>query len=172
MSFELAALGSALCWSLTGIISTGPSRHLGGVAYTRIRMLIVFVIMLAWVLPTGALASIPASYWPAIILSGIVGIVIGDSALFTSVARLGPRRTGVLFASNAPMTVVIGWLWFGEALGPYQVAGCVWWSPASPSRSSTVAAPGACIRSRPCRGISWPASGSACWPRCASRWEP
>ncbi len=124
MPYELAALGSALCWSLTGIISTPASRYLGGIAYTRIRMLVVTVLMMAWVIPSGALASIDASYWPAIILSGLVGIFVGDTALFTAMARLGPRRTGVLFATNAPMTVVIGWLWFGESLGPYQVLGC------------------------------------------------
>ena len=124
MPYELAALGSALCWSLTGIISTTPARYLGGIAYTRIRMLIVFVLMMAWVIPTGALATLAAGTWPAIILSGLVGIFIGDTALFTAMARLGPRRTGVLFATNAPMTVVIAWIWFGESLGPFEIAGC------------------------------------------------
>lgn len=125
MPYELAALGSALCWSLTGIISTGPSRYLGGIAYTRIRMLIVFALMMAWVLPSGAIATIGTEQLPTIILSGLVGIFIGDTALFTAMARLGPRRTGVLFATNAPMTVVIGWLMFGEALGPLQILGCL-----------------------------------------------
>lgn len=125
MPFELAALGSALCWSITGILSTAPSRHLGGVAYTRIRMLIVFVIMLAWALPSGVLSTIPASQWTTIILSGLVGIFIGDTALFTTMARLGPRRAGILFATNAPMTVVIAWVLFGESLEWFELAGCV-----------------------------------------------
>ncbi len=125
MPYELAALGAALCWSVTGIISTGPARHLGGVAYTRIRMLIVTVIMAVWVTASGGFASIEPGHWPLVILSGLVGIFIGDSALFSTMARLGPRRTGVLFATNAPMTAVIGWLWFGEALGPWEILGCV-----------------------------------------------
>ncbi|GJL81374.1 MAG: membrane protein [marine bacterium B5-7] len=125
MPFELAALGSALCWSVTGIISTGPARHLGGIAYTRIRMLIVFVLMMAWVIPSGALTTITTGQWPTIILSGLVGIFIGDTAMFTSMARLGPRRTGVIFATNAPMTVIITWVWFGESLNMIEIAGCL-----------------------------------------------
>lgn len=125
MPVELAALGAALCWSVTGIISTAPSRHLGGVAYTRIRMLIVFVIMLAWTLPSGGLATIAGAQWPAVVLSGLVGIFIGDTALFSAMARLGPRRTGILFATNAPMTVVITWLVFDESLQWFEAGGCL-----------------------------------------------
>ncbi len=125
MPFELAALGSALCWSVTGIISTGPARHLGGFAYTRIRMLIVVVLMMAWVLPTGSLSTIPQDQWSTIVLSGLIGIFIGDTLLFTTMARLGPRRTSILFAANAPMTVLIGWLWFGESLDLLEVIGCL-----------------------------------------------
>ncbi|KAA3625901.1 MAG: DMT family transporter [Proteobacteria bacterium] len=124
MPFELAALGSALCWSITGILSTAPSRHLGGIAYTRIRMLIVFVLMLAWTVPSGGFATIDNADWATLLLSGLVGIFIGDTALFTTMARLGPRRTGILFATNAPMTVAITWIVFDETLGWAEIAGC------------------------------------------------
>jgi len=125
MSYELAALGAALCWSVTGIISTGPARHLGGIAFTRIRMTIVFVIMLVWLAWHGSFESIPRDQLQVVLWSGLIGIFLGDTALFTSMTRLGPRRTGILFASNAPMTVVIGWFWFGEALSLNEALGCV-----------------------------------------------
>ena len=125
MPFELAALGAALCWTVTGIISTSAARHLGGIAFTRIRMLIIFVMMLAWVIPAGTLSSIPADQWSLLLFSGLIGIFLGDTALFTAMSRMGPRRTGILFATNAPMTVVIAWLWFGESLSFEEVAGCL-----------------------------------------------
>jgi drug/metabolite transporter (DMT)-like permease len=123
--FELAALGAALCWTVTGIISTPAARHLGAIAFTRIRMSIVFVLMLFWVLPTAGFATIPGDQWPMIIASGLIGIYLGDTALFTVMARLGPRRTGVLFATNAPMTVLISWFWFGDTLTGMEMAGCL-----------------------------------------------
>ena len=35
--FELAAVGAATCWALTGIISAGPAGHLGALAFNRLR---------------------------------------------------------------------------------------------------------------------------------------
>ena len=58
-----------------------------------------------------------------LVLSGLIGIFIGDSLLFTAVGRIGPRRAGVLFALNAPIAALLGWLVLGETLGPAAVAG-------------------------------------------------
>ena len=49
-------------------------------------------------------------------LSGIIGILIGDTVNFAAVGRLGPRRAGAIFALNAPMAAVLGWLILDEAL--------------------------------------------------------
>ena len=48
-------------------------------------------------------------------LSGFAGIFIGDTLLYSTVARLGPRRTTMLFATHAPMTALIG-IGFGQVL--------------------------------------------------------
>lgn len=57
-------------------------------------------------------------------LSGLLGIFIGDTMLFSAVHRLGPRRTGVLFATNAPMSILLGWLFLGENLSFSQLFAC------------------------------------------------
>ena len=56
-------------------------------------------------------------------LSGLIGIFLGNSLLFTAVGRLGPRRAGVLFALNAPIAALLGWLVLGETLSAAAVAG-------------------------------------------------
>ena len=48
--------------------------------------------------------------------SGLIGIFLGDTLLFFALRRLGPRRTGALFAMNAPMAALLGWAVLGEAL--------------------------------------------------------
>ncbi len=121
--YEIAALAAAFTWALTGIISADPSKHFGAVAFNRARMAMVFVMLAVWVLLAGSWHSVGgAALWP-LIVSGFIGIFLGDTALFLTMNRLGPRRTAILFAMNAPMSVVLGFLVLGEALTPLTLIG-------------------------------------------------
>ena len=57
--------------------------------------------------------------------SGLIGIFMGDTALFASLQRLGPSRSSIIFALNAPMTVIIGWFLLDEYLSTMTLIGCV-----------------------------------------------
>jgi drug/metabolite transporter (DMT)-like permease len=121
--YELAAIGAALCWALTTIMTATPAQHLGALAFTRIRMSMVFAMLAVFVGISGGWRSIgEAALWP-LILSGIIGIFIGDSLLFATMNRLGPRRTSILFSLNAPLAVILGWLVLGERLAPLELLG-------------------------------------------------
>lgn len=52
-----------------------------------------------------------------LVVSGIIGILLGDTFNFAAVGRIGPRRAGAIFALNAPMAAVLGWAFLGEVLG-------------------------------------------------------
>lgn len=124
MPYEIAALLAAFCWTLGGVISTAPAKAVGGMTYTRIRMSMVFVLLGCISLFTGGWTTIEQSYLPIIVLSGFIGIFLGDTALFTTISRLGPRRTAILFSTNAPITAVIGFFLFDERMGPGALLGC------------------------------------------------
>lgn len=121
--FELAALGAALCWAVSGIMTAGPSAHLGAFAFTRIRMSMVLVMLAAAVAVTGGWRTLDMESLGALCLSGVIGIFLGDTLLFATMNRLGPRRTSILFSLNAPLAVALGWLLLGEALSGRQLAG-------------------------------------------------
>ena len=55
--------------------------------------------------------------WGLMTLSGLVGIFLGDTTLFAAMNRLGPRRSGVLFATHALFTALLGYLFLNERLG-------------------------------------------------------
>lgn len=121
---ELAALGAAMCWATTGVIVSEPLRALGPQRFNRLR---------GWMV-TGALAvivvlggrGVDISAVAALALSGLVGIMLGDTANYAAVDRLGPRRAGAIFALNAPMAAVLGWLLLNETLTGRAVLGiCV-----------------------------------------------
>ncbi len=66
--------------------------------------------------------------WQAIgllVLSGVIGIFVGDTALFACMNRLGPRRSGLLFATHSLFTVVLAALFLDESLKGWAVPGGV-----------------------------------------------
>lgn len=118
-----AALGAAFCWALGGMIAVEPARALGALAFGRLRMALVFLMVAALATVTGGWASLSDAYALPLIVSGLIGIMAGDTALFACLRRLGPRRTGVIFATNAPMTVALGAWLLGEPLATQRLAG-------------------------------------------------
>lgn len=124
-AYDWLALGAAACWAVTGLISVPQSRHLGAFAFTRWRMGLVFVALapVAWF--SGGLQHISFADLGILVLSGLVGIFVGDTALFASMNRLGPRRTGVLFATHAFFSALLGFLFLDERMGVQALVGGV-----------------------------------------------
>jgi len=119
MHFEWLALAAALLWALASLLSVKPARHLGAFAFSRWRMACVTLMLGSASLYTGGFTTLS---WPQIAqvgLSGLIGIFIGDTALYASLNRLGPRRAGLLFASHALFSALLGAWLFAEVLsGP------------------------------------------------------
>ncbi len=112
----LFALGAALSWTMAALFGHLPARELGSLHFNRLRMLASILILCLLMFVTGRSFTLePAHLW-LLILSSFVGIVIGDFFLFAAMRRLGPRRTNVLFATNAPITACLGWLILGEVI--------------------------------------------------------
>jgi drug/metabolite transporter (DMT)-like permease len=121
---ELAALGAATMWSVSSIFFTIGGRRIGSVMVNRVRLAlaVLFVgtahlIILGTPFPAGA-----ESYrylWLA--LSGIIGLVIGDSMLFQAYVLVGPRL-GVLMLSLSPIfSALLAWVLLGETLSPLEI---------------------------------------------------
>ena len=121
---ELAALGAAFCWALSGLIIINPLRKIGALALNRVRMSLVFLMLAAVSVMTGAWRDFPVSTLQTLMISGLIGIFLGDTALFGSLKRLGTSRAAVVFALHAPMTVIMGWFLLGKHLEVFTLIGC------------------------------------------------
>lgn len=120
---ELAALTTAVCWAATSLIAAVPAGHLGAVAFSRLRQVSVAAMLAAFVFVTGRWQNLSHHDLSLLMASGVIGIFVGDSLLFTALNRLGPRRSSILFALNAPMAAVLGYAFLGETLSPLAVLG-------------------------------------------------
>jgi drug/metabolite transporter (DMT)-like permease len=123
--YDLFALGAAACWAVGSVMSVTPARHLGAFAFTRWRMLMVAFMLWAAVAFNASWNSFDAHAWGVMAVSGLVGIFIGDTALFSAINRLGPRRAGVLFATHAAFSAALGFVWLGERMSLQAFFGAV-----------------------------------------------
>jgi len=120
---ELAALGAATCWALTGVLAAGPAVELGALSFNRWRQVFAVAMFVVVVVVGGSWRGLDASVLFTLVVSGFFGIFVGDSLLFVTLTRLGPRRTGILFALNAPIAALIAWIALGETLAGQTLAG-------------------------------------------------
>jgi drug/metabolite transporter (DMT)-like permease len=123
--YDLFALGAAACWAIGSVMSVTPARHLGAFAFTRWRMAMVAVMLWLLVAFNGTWATFDAHAWGVMAVSGLIGIFIGDTALFEAINRLGPRRAGVLFATHAAFSAVLGFAVLNERMSLQALLGAL-----------------------------------------------
>ncbi len=124
--YELAALSAATLWAFGGMIASKPSRELGAISFVQIRMVFVTAMLAFYAYILGTWESIQVAHLEPLILSGFIGIFLGDTALFLTLNRMGPRRTAIMFALSAPIAALLSWIFLDENLSFIKVLGiCV-----------------------------------------------
>ena len=134
---EMAALTAAALWALTGLITQPIVHHFGATATNRYRSTMAGATLIVITTLFGLWHTLSWSGMWLLVLSGFIGIFIGDTALMQALKRMGPRRNAVVFATNAPIAAGMGYIWLGETLSPSTLLGCalviagvmiaIWW---------------------------------------------
>lgn len=118
---ELISIGVAFSWTATALLSEFGSKRMGNLTLNLIRMVITlcFSFILFWFTggsPLPAHGSTQAYLW--MMLSGVVGYVIGDFCLFQCYLIIG-SKFGQLFMTLAPITAAItAWITLGQEIRP------------------------------------------------------
>ncbi|MFC5076348.1 EamA-like transporter family protein [Vibrio thalassae] len=123
MGFEWLALIAAFLWAVSSIISVTPAKHLGSFSYSRWRMGCTALILSTMAMVTGGWSTVESSHITPMMLSGLIGIFIGDTALFACLNRMGPRQAGLLFSCHAVFSALLGYFLFSETMTPLELLG-------------------------------------------------
>lgn len=113
---ETLALVAAATWAGSSLLSAAAVARMGAFSFSRWRMAFACVLLWGMALVTGSWRSLQLDGAGVLALSGLIGIFVGDTALFACMNRLGPRRSGILFATHALFSAVLAWLFLGEKL--------------------------------------------------------
>lgn len=123
---ESAALGAAVCWAMTAIAYAKAGRVIGSEAVNGSRLLLAVLFLSILMVISGV------GPWPwemdsyplfMLALSGLIGLALGDAALFHSYLIIGPRL-GMLMMSLWPaVAAVLGFFILGEKLSTLSIVG-------------------------------------------------
>ena len=116
---EFISIGVAFSWTATALLSEFGSKRLGNLTLNVLRMalallfsMVLFGVVTGNNLPPGASAE--ACGW--MLLSGLVGYVIGDFCLFQCYIIIGSRY-GQLFMTLAPLSAALmAWVMLGQQM--------------------------------------------------------
>ena len=116
---EFISIGVAFSWTATALLSEFGSKRLGNLTLNVLRMalallfsVVLFGVVTGNILPPGASAE--ACGW--MLLSGLVGYVIGDFCLFQCYIIIGSRY-GQLFMTLAPLSAALmAWVMLGQQM--------------------------------------------------------
>lgn len=125
---ELAALLTAVCWSFTAIFFGYSGRRVGSGVVNRTRLLIALGLLtltqwlvLGYLLPQDA----GPARWGWLALSAFLGLAVGDGAYFSALVLIGPRLASLIMSAVPVVSVVLGYVLFGDLLTLGETAGIV-----------------------------------------------
>jgi drug/metabolite transporter (DMT)-like permease len=123
---ELAALATAICWTMTALSFESAGRRVGSLAVNIIRLALALVFLTAF----GAIArghALPVDAggraWLWLGVSGLIGFCLGDLCLFRAFVLIGARLAMLFMSLVPPMVALISLVALGEKLSGHDLLG-------------------------------------------------
>lgn len=123
---ELISLATALFWTFTAISFESAGKKVGSLAVNILRLVIgLFFLCIVVYFTTGSFVPLQASNyaWNMLLISGLIGLVIGDLFLFQAFVDIGSRISLLIYSSVPIMTAVLGYFIFDEVLDYITIVG-------------------------------------------------
>jgi drug/metabolite transporter (DMT)-like permease len=111
----VAALFTTLLFAVSAICGHRSSKQIGGAEANLWRVCLAACFLGLWANTFGT--GLAGVAFPLFLLSGFLGVGIGDTGYFQALPRLGSRRTVLLVQClMSPFAALIEWLWLGTKL--------------------------------------------------------
>lgn len=125
---QLAALGTAFCWSLTAVFFSYSGRLVGSHVVNRSRLLFAMLfISITHLILVGTIFPFQAEpyRWGWLALSSILGLVLGDTFLFRAYVLVGPRLSMLMMSTVPILSTIMASVFLGEHVASIQLVGIV-----------------------------------------------
>lgn len=114
---HIAALTAAFFWAISTTIWSHAGKQIPPLMLNLIKQVIalVFILVTLIIIQDYSWQSEPYIIW-LFVISGVIGLGIGDTLYFECINRIGPRLGLLLLFTAPPITAVISWVFIDEKL--------------------------------------------------------
>ena len=123
---EFAALLTALFWTITALAFEKATKTVGSIAVNIIRLVLGFLFLgLLTYVQRGMFLPLDATQyaWFWLMLSGFVGLMMGDLFLFASYPIIGARTAMLMMTLAPPLAAILGFLVLDEKMSSNGIIG-------------------------------------------------
>ena len=123
---ELASLITAICWAISPIAFEYGGKKIGSLSVNYIRLVIAFIFICIYTFFTrGMLLPLDAtaSNWSWLMISGLIGFVIGDLFLFQAYVEIGARLSMLIMATVPILSALADYMIMGATLSLGSILG-------------------------------------------------
>ncbi len=122
---EISALVTACLWSVTSFLFAFAAEKVGSVQVNINRIILAAVILFLIVAVSGIDYTLSALQVYYLIISGVVGLVIGDSFLFKCYQLIGARLGMILMSLVPAISTILAWVFLNEFITPLGIVGMI-----------------------------------------------
>ncbi|NWG27500.1 MAG: DMT family transporter, partial [Ignavibacteriaceae bacterium] len=113
---EISALATAFCWSITSYAFTNASRRVGAIQVNIDRMAFASIILIGIIGIFGISLTLTFNQISNLVISGILGLVLGDSFLFKSFQMIGARLGIIIMAAVPVLSTILAFFFLNEII--------------------------------------------------------
>jgi drug/metabolite transporter (DMT)-like permease len=124
---EILALGTALAWAMAVIFFKRSGENVHPIALNLFKNILAFLLFIPTLFLFGEdlFYRATSSTYGILILSGALGIGIGDTLYFKSLNLLGAGLQAIISCMYAPSIITLSFIFLGESLSPIQIIGAI-----------------------------------------------
>jgi drug/metabolite transporter (DMT)-like permease len=120
---EISALVTAFLWSGTSLMFTSATMRVGTIQVNITRLLLAFIYLSLVIFVAGIPIAMTRSQIFNLVVSGLIGLVFGDTFLFRAFKLNGARISMLIMSLVPAISALLAWMTLGESPELRTIAG-------------------------------------------------
>ena len=120
---EFAALLTAFLWSGSSLVFAAATARVGSMPVNVTRLFLAAGYLLVVVVVFGIESYLSTAQLMNLVLSGVVGLALGDSFLFRAYQEMGARITMLVMSLSPAIAGILGYFTLGEGISSQGILG-------------------------------------------------
>src|ERR1035441_441776 len=122
---EFSALLTAVLWSFTSIAFSHAAEKIGSIQLNMNRLLLAVLFLLLTIIIFNISYHLASNQILNLSISGIIGLVIGDTFLFKAYRQIGARLSILLMSFAPGLSAIMGYFFLSERISFLGVIGMI-----------------------------------------------